>query len=83
MKISYDTQTDAVYIQLREGQFVANKEVAEGVILDMGQGGIVLGIEILEASTRLWPSVLASSRTRSTIWAMIPADPPTAFPPHP
>lgn len=53
MKISYDTQADAVYIQLREGQFVANKEVAEGVILDMGEGGTVLGIEILEASTRL------------------------------
>ena len=59
MKISYDTQADAVYIQLREGQFVANKEVAEGVILDMGEGGTVLGIEILEASTRVSSSDLA------------------------
>jgi uncharacterized protein YuzE len=59
MKISYDTQADAVYIQLREGQFVSNKEVAEGVILDMGEGGIVLGIEILEASTRLSSGDLA------------------------
>jgi len=55
MKISYDPQADAVYIQLREGQFVANREVAEGVILDMGEDGIALGIEILEASTRLSP----------------------------
>jgi uncharacterized protein YuzE len=53
MRITYDTQADAVYIQLREGDFVANKEVAEGVILDMGEGDVVLGIEILEASTRL------------------------------
>lgn len=59
MKISYDTQADAVYIQLQEGQFVANKEVAEGVILDMGEGGTVLGIEILEASTRLSSGDLA------------------------
>jgi uncharacterized protein YuzE len=59
MKISYDTQADAVYIQLREGKFVANKEVAEGVILDMGEGDVVLGIEILEASTRLSPGDLA------------------------
>jgi uncharacterized protein YuzE len=59
MKITYDTQADAVYIELREGTFVANKEVAEGVILDVGEGGIVLGIEILEASTRLSPGDLA------------------------
>jgi len=59
MKISYDTQADAVYIQLHEGQFAANKEVAEGIILDMGEGGIVLGIEILEASTRLSSGDLA------------------------
>ena len=59
MKITYDTQADAVYIQLQEGKFVGNKEVAEGVILDMGDGDIVLGIEILEASTRLSPSDMA------------------------
>lgn len=59
MKITYGTQADAVYIQLREETFVANKEVAEGVILDVGEGGIVLGIEILEASTRLSPGDLA------------------------
>ncbi len=59
MRITYDTRADAIYIQLREGDFVANKEVAEGVILDMGEGDALLGIEILEASTRLSPSDLA------------------------
>lgn len=38
---------------------MANKEVAEGVILDVGEGGTVLGIEILEASTRVSSSDLA------------------------
>ncbi|MGQ9584304.1 MAG: DUF2283 domain-containing protein [Anaerolineae bacterium] len=59
MKITYDTQADALYIQLREGKFTENKEVAEGIVLDMGEGGALLGIEILEASSRFAPSDLA------------------------
>jgi len=53
MKVTYDTQADALYIQLREGKFVRNREVAEGIIFDMGEGETLLGIEILEASSRL------------------------------
>jgi uncharacterized protein YuzE len=59
MKISYDTQADALYIRFREGQFVCNKEVAEGVILDIGEHECLLGIEILEASSRFSPADLA------------------------
>lgn len=33
MRITYDTQADALYIQLQKGKFACNKEVAEGVIL--------------------------------------------------
>jgi len=59
MRITYDTQADALYIQLREGKFAHNEEVLQGVILDMGEGGVLLGIEILEASTRFSPGDLA------------------------
>ena len=59
MKITYDTQADALYIQLQEGKFAENREVLEGVILDLGEGGILLGIEILEASSRFARSDLA------------------------
>lgn len=52
MKVTCDTQADALYIQLREGKFARNQEVAEGVILDIGEGEALLGIEILEASSR-------------------------------
>lgn len=52
MKVTYDTRADALYIQLREGKFARNQEVAEGVILDIGEGEALLGIEILEASSR-------------------------------
>lgn len=52
MQITYDAKADAMYIKFCDGDFVANKEVEEGIILDFGQGNILLGIEILEASMR-------------------------------
>lgn len=59
MQITYDTEADALYIKFRDGEFVANKEVEEGIILDMGKGGILLGIEVLAASARFRPEDLA------------------------
>ena len=55
MKITYDKDIDAMYLQFQKGVFVRNKEVAEGIILDMGKGDKILGIEILEASKRIKP----------------------------
>jgi uncharacterized protein YuzE len=52
MKISYDTEADALYIRIGEGEFARNEEVLPGVILDIGKGGELLGVEILEASHR-------------------------------
>jgi uncharacterized protein YuzE len=59
MQITYDAEADAMYIKFRDGEFMANKEVQEGVILDIGTGNMLLGIEILEASTRFSPQDLA------------------------
>jgi uncharacterized protein YuzE len=59
MQISYDTKADALYIKFREGEFEKNKEVEEGIILDLGKGDVLLGIEILDASTRIKPEDLA------------------------
>jgi len=59
MQITYDTKADAMYIKFRDGEFVANREVEEGIIIDMGKGDVLLGIEILEASTRFRPEDLA------------------------
>ena len=58
MRIALDTEADAVYIQLQEGTFGTNREVAEGIILDVGEDEVILGIEILEASTRLAASAV-------------------------
>ncbi len=59
MQITYDTKADAMYIKFCDGEFVANKEVEEGIIIDMGKGNTILGIEVLEASTRFRPEDLA------------------------
>ena len=59
MQITYDTKADAMYIKFSDGEFVANKEVEPGIILDMGKGDRLLGIEILAVSTRSQPEELA------------------------
>ena len=53
MEISYDKKADAVYIELRKGDFVKNKKVDDLTILDLDASGELLGIEILEASKRI------------------------------
>jgi len=53
MRITYDTKADALYISLQEGTFARNREVEEGVVLDIGEHDELLGIEILDAATRL------------------------------
>jgi len=59
MQITYDTKADAMYIKFCDGEFMANKEVGEGIILDIGKDNALLGIEILEASSRFRPEDLA------------------------
>ena len=60
MHITYDTKADAIYIRLGEGDFARNREVEPGVVLDMGPNEELLGIEILDASTRVNMSDIAN-----------------------
>ena len=54
MKITYDDKSDLLYIRLDESkQEVINKRVTEGIVLDIGEGDRIIGIEILEASTHV------------------------------
>lgn len=55
MKITYDKKIDALYLHFQEGVFAHNKEVEEGIVLDIGKGNKILGIEILDASKRIKP----------------------------
>ena len=51
MRIQYDDKTDLLYFRLDESkQDIINKRVTENVVLDIGKGNRIVGIEILEAS---------------------------------
>jgi len=53
-----DKENDAFYLRLDETEIVESEEVQPGVILDFGQQGQVVGIEILSLSSRVPPEML-------------------------
>jgi uncharacterized protein YuzE len=58
MKITYDPQADALYIELRHAQARDNMDIEEGVSADLDTEGHVIGFEILDVSKRLTPAEL-------------------------
>ena len=60
MKIEYDPEADALYIQIREAHPSGNIGIEEGVTVDVDEHGHIVGLEILDASKRLSPSDLCS-----------------------
>jgi len=51
MHVLYNDRTDLLYIRLDDRkQEVINKQVSEDVVLDIGEGDRIIGIEILDAS---------------------------------
>jgi len=52
MFISYDREADALYIRFASGKPKESVEIDDGVIIDVGENGEILGIEILAFSRR-------------------------------
>jgi uncharacterized protein YuzE len=54
MQILYDVKTDLLYFRLDDQkQLVINKRASEDIVLDIGEGDKIVGIEILDASKHL------------------------------
>ncbi|MBI3741294.1 MAG: DUF2283 domain-containing protein [Chloroflexi bacterium] len=54
MQITYNVKTDLLYLRLDERkQEVLNKRLSDDVVLDIGEGDRIIGIEILDASKHL------------------------------
>ena len=53
MKITYDSEADALYISLRKAPAADAVDIEEGVVADLDGEGHVIGFEILDASKRL------------------------------
>ncbi|PJJ97784.1 hypothetical protein CO615_06890 [Lysobacteraceae bacterium NML75-0749] len=50
MKLSYDKETDSLYIHLSSREAVEAQEVAQGVVLDFAEDGSLVGIDVQHAS---------------------------------
>ena len=54
MQVLYNAKTDTLYIRLDESkQAVINRRISDDVVLDVGQGDKIVGIEIVDASSHL------------------------------
>ncbi len=53
MKIEYDKEADALYIQLRDALVEDNIDIEEGITIDLDVNRHIVGIEILDASKKL------------------------------
>jgi uncharacterized protein YuzE len=53
LKIEYDREADALYIQIREADVEDNIDIEDGVTVDLDGEKHIVGIEILDVSKRL------------------------------
>ncbi len=60
MKITYDPEADALYIELRDARPADSVDIEEGVTVDLDSAGHIIGLEVLDASKRLTPEELAN-----------------------
>ena len=52
MKFNYDTVADAAYLNVNEGKVAKTVEMKNGVVVDVGEKGNIIGIEILNFSSQ-------------------------------
>ena len=67
MKIDYDAEADALYIQLKEEHVHRTEDLDNGVVLDFGADGTLLGIEILFVSATYNKEDILHLNTRNLI----------------
>ena len=58
MRLRIDKESDALDFRLDETRIVESEEVQPGVILDYDKSDLVVGIEILNLSTRMTPEMM-------------------------
>jgi len=50
MKLDYDKVADAAYISLDKGKIIKTIEMDSGIVVDVGEKGKIIGIEIIWAT---------------------------------
>lgn len=74
MKIEYDREADALYIQFREAFANDSMDVEEGVTVDLDQDGHIIGIEILDACKRFGPKAVANVTIKNLLAEELPSE---------
>jgi uncharacterized protein YuzE len=53
MKVHIDEEADALYLRLDESQIIESEEVYPGIVLDFNEQNQVVGIEVLQLTSRI------------------------------
>lgn len=72
MKITYDPEADALYIQLTSAKAEDSLDIEEGVTVDLDGEGHIIGIELLDASERMSPAELTNVSYKNLLLARSP-----------
>jgi uncharacterized protein YuzE len=70
MKLNYYPETDSLYIDLSEKTSVESREISEGVVLDYDADGILVGIDIDNASTKVQLNELSLQKLPANVKAV-------------
>ncbi|MBM3926782.1 MAG: DUF2283 domain-containing protein [SAR202 cluster bacterium] len=68
MLITYDRETDVLYIELRQATPTDSKDIEEGVTALLDDKGHIVGLELLDASERLGKEQLHSVTLKDLAW---------------
>ena len=52
MRIEYDRETNALYIQMQEKYVTKTKEIENGLLIDLDEANKLIGLEILDVTKR-------------------------------
>jgi uncharacterized protein YuzE len=53
MRLSYDVETDSLYVDLSTSQSVDSREISDDLVVDYGEDGRIVGLDIQHASSCL------------------------------
>ena len=68
MLITYDSESDVLYIQLRSVAAEDSTDIEQGVTALLDRDGHIVGLEILDASERLGKEQLHSVTLKDLAW---------------
>ena len=59
MRLSYDRESDALFVRFADEPIIESEEVRPGLIVDFDAAGRTVAIEVLDVQEQLTPQALA------------------------